>query len=286
MRHRAQNEKTMTPLGQFTPLTIKSIVPQGALLNTEQFGEVMLPKKFVSQELSPGDSVAVLLYRDGTDRICATTEVPLVQAGQFAALKVKQVNKLGAFLDWGMPKDILVPPKLQLRKMEEGKFYLVYVYLDEHTQKLVATSKIEKFIDIWPADYQPGQAVDVIIGGKTDLGFKAIINHKHWGLIYRNEVFKPLRVGQKLTAFIKQVREDDRIDLSLSRAGKNKVKDFENDFLKYLAKHDGFSTIHDKSSPADIAKTFGVSKKTFKATVGHLLKKGQIELTDTGILLK
>lgn len=276
----------MTPLGQFTLLTIKSIVPQGAMLDTEQFGEVLLPNKFINQDLSPGDSIEALLYRDGSDRICATTEVPLVQAGQFASLKVKQVNKLGAFLDWGMPKDILVPPKLQLRKMEQGKSYLVYVYLDEHTQKLVATSKIEKFIDIWPADYTAGQTVDIIIGGKTDLGFKAIINHKHWGLIYRNEVFKPLRVGQQLTAYIKQVREDDRIDLSLSRAGKHKVKDFESDFIDYLTQNNGFSHINDKSSPADISQTFGVSKKTFKATVGHLLKKGKIELTQTGIQLK
>ncbi|GHF82965.1 CvfB family protein [Thalassotalea marina] len=276
----------MTPLGQFTLLTIKSIVPQGAMLDTEQFGEVLLPNKFINQDLSPGDAIEALLYRDGSDRICATTEVPLVQAGQFASLKVKQVNKLGAFLDWGMPKDILVPPKLQLRKMEQGKSYLVYVYLDEHTQKLVATSKIEKFIDIWPADYTAGQTVDIIIGGKTDLGFKAIINHKHWGLIYRNEVFKPLRVGQQLTAYIKQVREDDRIDLSLSRAGKHKVKDFESEFIDYLTQNNGFSHINDKSSPADISQTFGVSKKTFKATVGHLLKKGKIELTQTGIQLK
>lgn len=275
----------MTPLGQFTQLTIKSIVPQGALLITEQFGEVLLPNKYVNRDITSGDVIEVLLYRDSADQICATTEKPLVQAGQFAALKVKQVNKLGAFLDWGLPKDILVPPKLQLRKMEQGKSYLVYVYVDEHTQKLVATSKIEKFIDIWPTDYQAGQAVDIIIGGKTDLGFKAIINHKHWGLIYRNEVFKPLRVGQQLTAFIKQVREDDRIDLSLSRAGKHKVKDFEEEFINYLKEHDGFSTINDKSSPADIAKAFGVSKKTFKATVGHLLKQGKVELTNTGIQL-
>ena len=211
---------------------------------------------------------------------------PLTQVGEFASLKVSQVNKIGAFLDWGLPKDLLVPYNQQHSKMEVGKYYLVHIYLDNNTERLVASSKIDKFLDIWPAEYKSGDKVDLVIGGKTDLGFKAIINNQHWGLLYDNEIFQPLRIGKKVTGYIKQVREDGRIDLSLSRSGKGKVIDFKDSLVQHLEKNNGFSPLHDKSSPELIKRTLGVSKKTFKATVGNLLKQGKITIEKDGIRLK
>ena len=204
----------------------------------------------------------------------------------FVKLQVVQTNKIGAFLDWGLPKDLLVPFNNQQRPMEVGKFYLVRVLTDERTERIVASTKLDKFLDIWPAEYEQGEQVDLIIAGKTDLGFKAIINHQHWGLIFQSDIFKPLRTGQRLKGYIKQVREDGRVDLVLSRAGKGKVIDFKEQLLAYLEDNNGFCDIHDKSSPALIQKTFGVSKKAFKATVGHLLKLEKITLEPNGIRLK
>lgn len=275
----------MASLGQFNQLTIIEKTEKGLVLDGQSFGQVFLPNKQTPTLQDEQKTVEVFLYRDTNDQIIATTDKPFAQAEQFAFLRVKQTNKLGAFLDWGLPKDLLVPFNLQYRKMEQGKSYLVYVFVDENSGKLVASSKLDKFLDIWPADYQPWQAVDIVIGGRTDLGFKAIINHKHWGLLYQNEIFKPLRVGQKLKAYIKNVREDGRLDLSLSRAGKDKVTDFNTKLLHYLEQHDGYCHLHDKSAPAEISKTFGVSKKTYKAAVGNLLKQGKITLSESGIHL-
>ncbi|MDO6426316.1 S1-like domain-containing RNA-binding protein [Thalassotalea sp. 1_MG-2023] len=275
----------MASLGQFNQLTILEKSDKGLVLDGQAFGQLFLPNKQVPTLQDEQSTVEVFLYRDASEQITATTSKPFVQAEQFAYLRVKQTNKLGAFLDWGLPKDLLVPFNLQYRKMEQGKSYLVYVFVDETTGRLVASSKLDKFLDIWPADYQQWQEVDIVIGGKTDLGFKAIINHKHWGLLYQNEIFKPLRVGQKLKAFIKNVREDGRLDLSLSRAGKSKVVDFNTQLLNYLKQHDGYCHIHDKSTPAEISKTFGVSKKTYKAAVGNLLKQGKVTLSESGIHL-
>ncbi len=275
----------MASLGQFNQLTILEKSDKGLVLDGQTFGQLFLPNKQVPTLQDEQSTVEVFLYRDASEQVTATTSKPFVQAEQFAYLRVKQTNKLGAFLDWGLPKDLLVPFNLQYRKMEQGKSYLVYVFVDETTGRLVASSKLDKFLDIWPADYQQWQEVDIVIGGKTDLGFKAIINHKHWGLLYQNEIFKPLRVGQKLKAFIKNVREDGRLDLSLSRAGKGKVVDFNTQLLNYLEQHDGYCQLHDKSTPAEISKTFGVSKKTYKAAVGNLLKQGKITLSESGIHL-
>jgi len=169
--------------------------------------------------------------------------------------------------------------------MEVGRHYLVYVYVDERTERLVASSKLDKFVDVWPADYKNGQEVSLTIAARTDLGFKAIINHQHWGLLYANEIFKNLRIGQQCKGYVKQVREDGRIDLTLTRTGKGKVIDFKDTLIDYLNKHDGYSPLNDKSSPELIQKTLGVSKKTFKATVGNLLKQKKITISAEGIKL-
>lgn len=275
----------MADLGKFNTLNVVTINERGAYLNANDFGEILLPNNLMPEGCVSGSEVSVFLYKDSADRVAATTKSPLGQVGQFVSLKVSAINKMGAFLDWGLPKELLVPYNEQHSDMEVGKYYLVYIYLDLTTERLVASSKLDKFIDIWPANYQKWDKVDLIIGGKTDLGFKAIINNLHWGLLYDNEIFQPLRIGKKITGYIKQVREDERIDLSLSRPGEGKVKDFSQTLLDYIAQHGGVSPLHDKSAPEDIKKALGVSKKTFKATVGNLLKKGKIKITPNGITL-
>jgi len=276
----------MAQIGSFNQLSVIDLITHGAILDGGEKGEILLPNRYVPENCQIGDSVDAFIYADSQDRLVATTQRPKAQSGEFASLKVVQTNKIGAFLDWGLPKDLLVPFNNQQRPMEVGKFYLVRVLTDERTERIVASTKLDKFLDIWPAEYEQGQQVDLIIAGKTDLGFKAIINHQHWGLIFQSDIFKPLRTGQRLKGYIKQVREDGRVDLALSRAGKGKVIDFKEQLLAYLEDNNGFCDIHDKSSPALIQKTFGVSKKAFKATVGHLLKLEKITIEPNGIRLK
>ena len=276
----------MAHIGKFNTLSVITITGNGAYLNAGELGEVLLPNRYLPADCQVDDKIEVFIYLDSADRLVATTERPYGQVDEFVSLKVVQINKMGAFLDWGLKKDLLVPFNQQHKKMELNRHYLVRIYLDTRTERIAASSKLDKYIDIWPADYQAGEKVDLVIAQKTDLGFKAIINNQHWGLLYNNEIFQPLRVGRKLTGYIKQVREDGRIDLALSRTGRGKVMDFSDALLIHLAENQGFSPLHDKSSPEDIKRTLGVSKKTFKATVGNLLKKGKITLVENGIRLK
>lgn len=276
---------TQATIGKYNQLNIIAITDTGAYLDGGDLGEILLPKRFLPEPCEVGLNIKVFLYLDSADRLTATTETPLAQVGEFVSLKVVQVNKMGAFLDWGLPKDLLVPYNQQHTKMEVGKYYLVRVFLDQRTERIAASSKLDKFIDIWPAEYQTGEKVSLIIGGKTDLGFKAIVNDLHWGLLYDNEIFQPLRIGKKISGYIKQVREDGRLDLILTRGSKNKVNDFADKLLAHIAESGGVSPLHDKSSPELIQRTLGVSKKTFKATVGNLLKKGKIAIVKDGIKL-
>ncbi|MBL4942367.1 MAG: GntR family transcriptional regulator [Colwellia sp.] len=273
-------------IGKYNTLSIIAVTDNGAYLDAGDLGEILLPNRYLPKDCKIGSDLNVFLYSDSADRLVATTEKSFGQVGEFVSLKVVQVNKMGAFLDWGLPKDLLVPYNQQHTAMEEGKYYLVRIYLDQHTDRIAASSKLDKFIDIWPAEYQQGDKVKLIIGGKTDLGFKAIVNDLHWGLLYDNEIFQPLRIGRKIDGYIKQVREDGRLDLLLTRGSKNKVNDFADKLLEHLAKNNGFSPLHDKSAPELIQRTLGVSKKTFKATVGNLLKNGKLTIEKDGIRLK
>lgn len=269
---------TQAQIGKFNLLSVIALMDNGAYLDGGELGEILLPKRYIPESCHVGDVVKVFLYLDSADRLVATTTTPLAQVGEFVSLKVIQVNKMGAFLDWGLPKDLLVPFNQQHTTMEVGKYYLVRVFLDQRTERIAASSKLDKFIDIWPAEYQTGDKVNLIIGGKTDLGFKAIVNDLHWGLLYDNEIFQPLRIGKKITGYIKQVREDGRLDLILTRGGKNKVTDFSDKLLAFIAENGGVSPLHDKSAPELIQRTLGVSKKTFKATAGNLLKRGKVTI--------
>ncbi|MFT6207390.1 MAG: putative RNA-binding protein (virulence factor B family) [Colwellia sp.] len=276
----------MADIGKYNILSVVAVTEKGAYLSAGELGEVLLPNRFIPENCKVDDKLTVFIYVDSAERIIATTEKPFGHVDEFVSLKVKQLNKMGAFLDWGLPKDLLVPFNQQHTPMEEGKYYLVRIFLDTTTDRIAASSKLDKYIDIWPADYQKWDKVKLMIGGKTDLGFKAIINDKHWGLLYDNEIFQPLRVGKVVDGFIKNIREDGRIDLSLSRSGEGKVNDFADKLLAHIAENDGFSPLHDKSSPELIQRILGVSKKTFKATVGNLLKNGKITIENSGLRLK
>ncbi|PKI13092.1 CvfB family protein [Colwellia sp. 12G3] len=276
---------TQATLGKFNMLTIVALLDKGAYLDGGDLGEILLPKRDLPDACKVGEQIKAFLYLDSAERLIATTTTPLAQVGEFVSLKVVQVNKIGAFLDWGLPKDLLVPFNQQHSEMEVGKYYLVRVFLDQLTNRIAASSKIDKFLDIWPAEYQQGDKVNLIIGGKTDLGFKAIVNDLHWGLLYDNEIFQHLRVGKKIPGYIKQVREDGRLDLLLTRGSKNKVNDFSEKLLAHIADRGGITPLNDKSAPELIQRTLGVSKKTFKATVGNLLKNGKIAIVKEGIKL-
>lgn len=273
-------------IGKYNPLKVIALAPNGAYLDGGDLGEILLPNKLVPSDCLVGNEINAFVYLDSAERIVATTEKVLGQVGEFVSLKVVQVNKMGAFLDWGLPKDLLVPYNQQHTAMEVGKYYLVRIFLDQRTERIAASSKLDKFIDIWPAEYQQGDKVKLIIGGKTDLGFKAIVNDLHWGLLYDNEIFQPLRIGKKIDGYIKQVREDGRLDLILTRGSKNKVNSFSDKLINTLQKNNGFLPLHDKSAPELIKSTLGVSKKTFKATVGNLLKNGKLTIEKNGIRLK
>jgi len=273
-------------IGKYNTLAVIALTDNGAYLDAGELGEVLLPKRYTPENIEIDQQIKIFLYLDSADRLVATTETPLAQVDQFASLKVVQINKMGAFLDWGLKKDLLVPYNQQHTKMEEGKYYLVRVFLDTRTERIAASSKLDKYIDIYPADYNDGDKVELTIASKTDLGFKAIINDQHWGLLYDNEIFQPLRSGKRLTGYIKKMREDSRIDLILTRGGKGKVIDFKETLIAHLQANNGFSPLHDKSSPELIQRTLGVSKKTFKSTVGNLLKTGKVTIEKNGIRLK
>ncbi|SES65649.1 CvfB family protein [Thalassotalea agarivorans] len=274
----------MLKIGQYNTLAIVNETPQGLYLDGLDHGEIILPHKEVPADTQ--NEVSVFVYKDAADRLVATTANAKAVVDDFACLKCIAVNKMGAFLDWGLKKELLVPYNLQHTRMEVGKHYMVKVLLDERTERIVASSKLDKYLHIWAPNYSPFEQVDLTVAAKTDLGFKVIVNNEHWGLLFFSDVFKPLKTGQQLKGFIKEQRDDGRLTITLTRPGRGKVIDFTDTLLKHLEENGGQSPLHDKSSPALIQKVLGVSKKTFKATVGNLLKKGKIELIDHGIRLK
>ncbi len=276
----------MVEIGKYNTLTVVKIVDFGVYLDGGERGEILMPKEYVPTNCSPDDEVEVFVYFDSEDRIVATTEIPAIQVGEFAFLKVVAVSKVGAFLGWGLRKDLFVPFREQRDPMVEGKSYLVYAYVDKASDRIVASTKIEKFLDQVFPDYEPGEEVEVLIARKTDLGYAVIVNHAHWGLVYDNEIFRPLKIGQKLRGYIKTVREDEKIDVSLQPAGYGKIEGLAGMILEKLKDYGGVLDLSDKSEPAEIYRVFGCSKKNYKKALGTLLKQGIIEIKDTEVCLK
>jgi predicted RNA-binding protein (virulence factor B family) len=272
-------------IGKYNKLTVLKELDFGMYLDGGEFGEILLPKRYVPKDSRPGDEVEVFLYFDSDDRIIATTEKPYATVGEFALLRVKSVDKYGTFLDWGLMKDLLVPFREQKVTMIEGRSYIVYVYIDKSSNRIAASAKLEQFLDRIPPEYTVGQQVDLMIWQATDIGYKAIINHFHQGILYANEVFQKLNVGQTIKGYIKKIREDNKIDLSLYPAGYAKVGENTDTILEYLKQQGGYVNISDKTPPETIYKLFGISKKTFKSAIGNLYKQGKIMLETDGIRL-
>ena len=275
----------MTEIGKLNRLVVVKELDQGVYLDGDDLGEILLPGRYVPRDCKPGSSIEVFIYRDSEDRIVATTQMPFVMVGQFAALKVVDINSSGAFLEWGLDKDLLVPFREQKKKMEEGKSYVVFVYLDDKTNRIAASSKLDKFLDGQPACFQQDQEVDLLVCEQTEIGYKAIINNTHWGMLYKNEVFGQLEPCRHIKGFIKKVRDDGKIDLSLQRPGYEKVDGVTGRIIHTLKEKRGFIPITDKSSPEIIYEMFGVSKKTYKKAIGALYKKRIITLEEDGIRL-
>jgi predicted RNA-binding protein (virulence factor B family) len=230
--------------------------------------------------------IEVFIYTDSEDRIIATTEKPYAMVGQFGAMKVVHVNKFGAFLDWGLMKDLFVPFREQKMKMLEGNTYVVFVYLDLDSDRIAGSAKLDQFLDETPPPFEQGEEVEIIIAQKTDLGFKVIINETHWGLIFKNEIFGNIRIGDKRKAYIKNLRDDDKIDVSLQKEGYDRIDSVSKTILQKIEDEGGFLALTDKSSPEEISATFGISKKAFKKAIGALYKQRLIELDTQGIRKK
>lgn len=272
-------------LGKFNQFEVVKEVDFGLYLDGGEEGEILLPTRYVSEGCQVGDMLNVFLYLDIDERLIATTLTPLVQVGQFACLEVAWVNQFGAFLNWGLMKDLFVPFSEQKMKMQVGRKYVIHAHLDDESYRIVASAKVERYLSKDIPDYAPGTEVDILIWQKTDLGFKAIIDNKHSGLLYENEIFCTLETGMQMRAFVKQVREDGKVDLILQKPGFEKIDDFSKTLLDYIKEHGGRIHLNDKSPAEDIYDTFGVSKKTFKKGVGDLYKKRLISLQENGITL-
>ncbi len=279
-----QKDRTRVRLGQMNHLAVKRSAPQGLYLAGGP-EDILLPAKYVPSGTQIGDEIDVFVYLDSEERLVATTETPLAQVGDFAWLQVSWVNNFGAFLNWGLMKDLFVPFREQKMKMQKGNYYLVHLHVDPETYRIVASAKVERYLaDDYPP-YHGGDEVHLLIWQKTDLGFKAIVDNKYAGLLFDDEIFRHLHSGDRVTAYVKQVRPDGKIDLSLQKKGQRAVVDFSETLLRHLQVNGGRTPLGDKSPAEEIYAVFGVSKKVFKKAVGDLYKRHLIAIQPDGLQL-
>ncbi len=275
----------MVKIGKYNTLKIVKDLDFGVYLDGGNGTEILLPARYVPKNVKPGDEVEVFIYHDNEGRLIATTAKPLAQVGEFQFMEVKSVNNTGAFLEWGLMKDLLVPFKEQKMPMREGKWYLVYVHVDHITGRIVASARIDKYLDNVIPDYSFNQEVDLLVAEDTEIGYKVIINNTHWGLVYHSEVFQRLEKGEHLKGYIKEVREDEKIDVSLTPLGYQKVEVIAKTILDSLKAQGGYVAVHDKSEPELIYSLFRCSKKAFKQAIGALYKQKIINIETEGIRL-
>jgi uncharacterized protein len=275
----------MAKIGERASLPILHEKTFGLFLDGGDLGEILLPHREIPRGSAIGEFLDVFLYNDSEDRPVATLKSPKVMPGQFGRLKCVDITGVGAFLDWGLPKDLLVPFREQKVRMDVGKHYIVFVFVDPHSGRLIATTRIARHMDQTPPDFRLEQEVDLIIFGKTDLGYKAIIDGTHSGLVFANEVFQDLKPGEALKGYITAIRPDGKINVSLQAAGRAKVDGLEGQILAELEARGGFLPLGDHSPAAEIHEELGVSKRTFKQATGALFKKGKITIENNGIRL-
>lgn len=275
----------MIQIGQKNTLTVARITGVGFYLTDGEGNDVLLPNKYIPDALRVGDSIEVFIYTDSEDRPIATTLNPFILLNQFGYLRVKDVSGIGAFLEWGLEKDLFVPFKEQNAKMKVDGKYVVYMYLDAKTNRLVASNKINKFLDNETLSVKTGEEVEVMVFNETELGFKVIVNSKHEGLVYHNEIFRPLQIGDALKGYVKTIREDNKIDIVLQKQGFENMDVNTQTVLDYLNANKGFLQLTDNSSPEEIAETLKMSKKNFKKAIGVLYKKQMVQLQVDGVYL-
>ncbi|ENO8414942.1 S1 RNA-binding domain-containing protein [Vibrio mimicus] len=276
----------MINIGQINSLEVVKFAEFGVFLDAGEYGTTLLPKRLVPEGTEIGQFIDVFLYFDSENQLAATTETPIAQVGEWGLMKIEGVNSTGAFASWGIKgKDLLIPYSEQRARFVAGQTVLVYVYTDKASGRIVGTTKFNKLLDKTPAKYTPNQQVDLLIAERSELGFKAIVNGTHWGMIFSSDVFGKLFIGKKLKGYIKSVREDGKIDLSLQKVGMEKMDDLSSKILETLEKKGGFLPLSDKSTPEAIFATFRTSKGTFKKTIGGLYKQGKIVIENDGIRL-
>ena len=285
-------------LGQKNLLKAAWKVDFGMYLEGDEEGKILLPTRYVPEDLEVGDEIEVFVYLDNEERRVATTLEPKAMVGDFAYLEVAWVNEFGAFLDWGLMKDLFCPFREQKKRMETGRSYIVHVHLDEESYRIMASAKVEKWLendklaktngksdDEDRPRLHVGDKVEALIWQKTDLGFKAIIENKYGALLYDSQVFKDIHTGDKVEAYITKIRPDGKIDIALQQSGRQHTEDFAEQLLRYLQYRGGRCCLGDKSSAEEIKEQFGVSKKTYKRAIGDLYKRRLITITDDGIEL-
>ena len=268
----------MAAIGRYNSMQVVKHTGFGLYLDGGADGEILLPKRYIPKNTPTevDDWLNVFVYLDSEDKLIATTDKPKVQVGEFASLKVVEINRVGLFLDWGLPKDLLLPHSEEKRPLQVGDYCVVYVYVDKRTRRITATARLDRYLDRTPPDYAIGEAVDLLVAEATELGFKAIINGQHWGLIHKNEAFKFLRPGMQERGFIKELRADGKISLSLQPVGSEALDALQALILQKLEEGQGVLALSDKSPAEEIARQFGVSKGNFKKAIGGLYKQGRI----------
>ncbi len=276
----------MIKVGQVNSLQVVKIEEFGLFLDAEDYGTVLLSRRQAPQDVAVGQTLPVFLYFDSDSQLCATQETPIAQVGEFGLMTIETVNQTGAFANWGIEKkDLLIPFSEQRTRFRAGQKILVYVYSDKASGRIVGTTKFNKILDKTPPHFSHNQQVDLIIAEKSELGYKAIINETHWGMIFSSEVFGKLFIGKRLKGFIKNIREDGKIDLSLQKVGVAKLDDLSEKIVDLLNKKQGFLPLNDKSTPEAIFAVFRTSKGTFKKSIGGLYKRGIITIEKEGIRL-
>ena len=273
---------TKLRLGDFNRLRVVRKVDFGLYLDGGPEGDILLPTRYVPAKTSIGDEVDVFLYLDQEERLTATTERPKAKVGDFAWLECTWVNQFGAFLNWGLMKDLFCPFREQKMKMQKGRSYLVHVHIDPETYRIMASAKVERYLDTSAPPYHVGDQVELLVWQKTELGFKVIADNRYPALLYDNQVFRPLHAGDRAMGYIRQVRDDGKIDVTLQQQGRQGTEDFAERLLTYLEEHDGYSPYGDKSDAQDIRDIFQVSKKTFKRAIGDLYKRHLITIEENG----
>lgn len=275
----------MAQIGQINRLRVKETQGNMMHLDGGESGDILLKSTHTTQKHQTGDEIDVFVYVDKDQRLLATTQKPYAMVGEFANLRVVKNTPTGAFMDWGLENDLFVPKSQQKDNMREGKSYVVFIFVSETHNRISASSKLERFLGLQPPQYEEGEEVDLLIYGVTDLGYSAVVNSCHGGMIYQNEVFQKLVLGQRCRGYVKKIREDRKIDISLQQTGYKRVDDVSQTILNIIQDSGGMVTVTDKSPPEEIYALFGVSKKVFKKAIGGLYKKRLITIDTDGVKL-